>query len=101
SDAAQATAMQGDLSHEIAADGTDEIGALGGAFSQMVTHICTLPGQVQKAAMVVNSSVTEIAPPSRQQQATTSEVAATTTEIGATSKEISATSRELVKRSEE
>ena len=97
SDAAQATAMQGDLSHEIAADGTDEIGTLAGAFSQMVTHLCTLTGQVQKAAIVVNSSVTEIAATSKQQQATTSEVAATTTEIGATSKEISATSRELVK----
>lgn len=96
-EAAQATAMQGDLSHEIETEGTDEIGTLAGAFSQMVAHLRTLTGQVQKAAMVVNSSVTEIAATSKQQQATTSEVAATTTEIGATSKEISATSRELVK----
>lgn len=97
SDAAQATAAQGDLSHEIEADGSDEIGTLAGAFSQMVAHLCKLTGQVQKSAMAVNSSVTEIAATSKQQQATTSEVAATTTEIGATSKEISATSRELVK----
>lgn len=97
SDAARATAMDGDLSHEIEADGTDEIGILARAFSQMVTHLCTLTGQVQKAAVVVNASVTEIAATSKQQQTTTSEVAATTTEIGATSKEISATSRELVK----
>ncbi|HSI16029.1 MAG TPA: methyl-accepting chemotaxis protein [Chthoniobacter sp.] len=96
-EAARATAMQGDLSHEIESDGSDEIGILAGAFSQMVAHLRTLTGQVQKAAMVVNSSVTEIAATSKQQQATTSEVAATTTEIGATSKEISATSRELVK----
>ena len=96
-EAAQATAMRGDLSHEIETDGTDEIGTLAGAFSQMVTHLRTLTGQVQKAAVLVNSSVTEIAATSKQQQATTSEVAATTTEIGATSKEISATSRELVK----
>lgn len=95
--AAQATAMQGDLSHEIEEEGTDEIGTLAGAFSQMVAHLRILTGQVQKAAMVVNTSVTEIAATSKQQQATTSEVAATTTEIGATSKEISATSRELVK----
>jgi methyl-accepting chemotaxis protein WspA len=96
-DAAQATAMQGDLSHEIEAEGTDEIGALAGAFSRMVAHLRALTTQVQKAAVLVNSSVTEIAATSKQQQATTSEVAATTTEIGATSKEISATSRELVK----
>ena len=95
--AAQATASQGDLSHEIETDGSDEIGTLAGAFSKMVSHLCKLTGQVQKSAMAVNSSVTEIAATSKQQQATTSEVAATTTEIGATSKEISATSRELVK----
>ncbi|EDY19645.1 methyl-accepting chemotaxis sensory transducer [Chthoniobacter flavus Ellin428] len=97
SDAAQATAAQGDLSHEIETDGSDEIGTLGSAFSQMVAHLRKLTSQVQKSAMAVNSSVTEIAATSKQQQATTSEVAATTTEIGATSKEISATSRELVK----
>jgi methyl-accepting chemotaxis protein WspA len=97
SDAAQATAIQGDLSHTIEADGTDEIGTLARAFSQMVAHLCTLTSQVQKAAIVVNASVTEIAATSKQQQTTTSEVAATTIEIGATSKEISATSRELVK----
>jgi len=97
SEAAQATAVQGDLSHEIEAVGTDEIGALSHSFCQMVAHLRTLTSQVQKAAILVNSSVTEIAATSKQQQTTTSEVAATTIEIGATSKEISATSRELVK----
>jgi methyl-accepting chemotaxis protein len=70
---------------------------MGNALVKMVTSLSALAAQVQKSAIVVNSSVTEIAATSKQQQATTSEVAATTTEIGATSKEISATSRELVK----
>ncbi len=135
-DAAQITALQGDLSHEIETGGSDEIGALAKAFSRMVTSLrgvanvadqlargdlsvqvtglsekdvmgnalvrmvaslSNLTSQVQKAAIIVNSSVTEIAATSKQQQTTTSEVAATTIEIGATSKEISATSRELVK----
>ncbi len=97
SDVAQTTAVQGDLSHEIEAEGTDEVATLARAFSQMVTHLRTLTSQVQKSAMIVNSSVTEIAATAKQQQTTTSEVAATTTEIGATSKEIYATSKELVK----
>jgi len=70
---------------------------MGNALKKMVANLSALASQVQKAALVVNSSVTEIAATSKQQQSTTSEVAATTTEIGATSKEISATSRELVK----
>jgi methyl-accepting chemotaxis protein WspA len=77
--------------------GSDEIGVLGRAFAQMVAHLSTLAGQVQRSAIVLNASVTEIAATSKQQQTTTSEVAATTTEIGATSKEIYATSKELLK----
>jgi len=96
-EAARSTAMEGDLSHEIETGGTDEIGVLSEAFSQMVSHLRMLAGQVQKAALVMNASVSEIAATSKQQQATTSEVAATTTEIGATSKEIYNTSKELVK----
>ncbi len=96
-EAAQATAVEGDLSHVIASDGSDEIGTLAAAFSQMVSHLCTLTGQVQNAAIIVNTSVSEIAATSKQQETTTCEVAATTTQIGATSKEIYATSKELVK----
>jgi methyl-accepting chemotaxis protein len=70
---------------------------MGQALAKMVTSLSTLTGQVQKAAIIMNSSVTDIAATARQQQATTSEVAATTTEIGATSKEIHATSKELLK----
>ena len=70
---------------------------MGNVLVKMVASLSALAAQVQKAAIVVNSSVTEIAATSKQQQATTSEVAATTTQIGATSKEIYATSKELVK----
>lgn len=85
----------GDLRTEVSALSDQDV--MGNALVKMVASLSALTNQVQKAAVVVNSSVTEIAATSKQQQATTSEVAATTTEIGATSKEISATSRELVK----
>ncbi len=85
----------GDLRPEVRALSEQDV--MGNALVKMVASLSALTNQVQKAAVVVNSSVTEIAATSKQQQATTSEVAATTTEIGATSKEISATSRELVK----
>ncbi|MEQ1862402.1 MAG: methyl-accepting chemotaxis protein [Chthoniobacteraceae bacterium] len=85
----------GDLRAEVNALSDRDV--MGNALVKMVGSLSGLTVQVQKAALVVNSSVTEIAATSKQQQTTTSEVAATTTEIGATSKEISATSRELVK----
>lgn len=70
---------------------------MGNALVRMVANLSTLAIHVQKAAIVMNGSVTDIAATAKQQQATTSEVAATTTEIGATSKEIYATSKELLK----
>ncbi len=70
---------------------------MGNALAKMISNLSVLAGHVQKAAIVMNTSVTDIAATAKQQQATTSEVAATTTEIGATSKEIYATSKELLK----
>lgn len=85
----------GDLRVAIKPHSKDDV--MGHALETMVGSLSTLTGQVQRAAIVMNSSVTDIAATARQQQATTSEVAATTTEIGATSKEIYATSKELLK----
>jgi len=70
---------------------------MGNALAKMISNLSVLAGHVQKAAIVMNTSVTDIAATAKQQEATTSEVAATTTEIGATSKEIYATSKELLK----
>ena len=70
---------------------------MGNALVMMVANLSTLASHVQRAAIVMNGSVTDIAATAKEQQATTSEVAATTTEIGATSKEIYATSKELLK----
>ena len=75
--------------------------AMGNSLVKMVASLSTLASHVQKAAVVINSSVTEIAATSKQQQATTSEVAATTTEIGATSKELVKTVNEVTGVAEE
>lgn len=86
---------RGDFSQRVTLARADEFGTLGEGLNLLSGDLTSLIGQVQKASIEVNTSVTEIAATSRQQQATASEIAATTTQIGATSKEISATSREL------
>lgn len=75
----------------------DEFHAIEIGFNSMVEELTTLVGHVQRSAVQMTTSVTEIAATSRQQQATATETAATTTEIGATSREIAATSRDLVR----
>jgi methyl-accepting chemotaxis protein WspA len=88
---------QGDFTRRVEVDRTDELGQLSDGFNRMAEEVMLLVGQVQRSGIQVNTSLTEIAATSKQQQATAGEIAATTTEIGATSKEISATSKELVK----
>ncbi len=95
--AAMEPMRRGDLSQRLTLARNDEFGTLAEGLNLLSGDLTALIGQVQKASIDVNSSVTEIAATSRQQQATASEIAAATTEIGATSKEISATSKELVK----
>jgi methyl-accepting chemotaxis protein len=85
----------GDLRVEAKPVSTQDV--MGNALAKMIANLSVLTGHVQKAAIVMNTSVTDIAATSKEQQATTSEVAATTTEIGATSKEIYTTSKELLK----
>ena len=88
---------QGDFSKRMEIERRDELGDVADGFNRMADEVMGLVGQVQKSGIRVNTSMTEIAATSKQQQATASEIAATTTEIGATSKEISATSKELVR----
>jgi methyl-accepting chemotaxis protein WspA len=85
----------GDLSATITPRSPQDV--IGNSLASMVERLRTLLGEVHRSGIQVNTSVTDIAATSRQQQATASEIAATTSEIGATSKQISATSKELVK----
>jgi methyl-accepting chemotaxis protein len=85
----------GDL--RVEAKPVSEKDVMGNTLAKMIFNLSILAGHVQKAAIVMNTSVTDIAATAKEQQATTSEVAATTTEIGATSMEIYATSKELLK----
>jgi methyl-accepting chemotaxis protein WspA len=87
----------GDFSKRLSLGRKDEFATLSDGFNRMSDEIAVLVGQVQKSGIVVNTSVTQIAATSKQQQATASEIAATTTEIGATSREIAATSKELLR----
>jgi methyl-accepting chemotaxis protein WspA len=95
--AAMDVMRQGDFTQRMPVERRDEFGALAEGFNRMAADIMALVGGVQKSGIQVNTSMTEIAATSKQQQATAGEIAATTTQIGATSKEISATSKELLK----
>jgi len=86
---------QGDLTVMVTPQ--SEADKFGNAHHQMIEKLSQLVGAVQRAGLQVNTSATEIAATSKQQQATATEIAATTTEIGATSREIAATSKELVR----
>jgi methyl-accepting chemotaxis protein WspA len=86
---------QGDLTVTVTPQSSAD--KFGNAHHVMIEKLSQLVGAVQRAGLQVNTSATEIAATSKQQQATATEIAATTTEIGATSREISATSKELVR----
>ncbi|BCP55752.1 methyl-accepting chemotaxis protein [Kaistia sp. 32K] len=94
---AVAVMRRGDFSQRLALARRDEFSTLADGFNGMADDLTTLIGQVQKSGIQVNTSITEVAATSKQQQATANEIATTTTEIGATAKEISATSNELVR----
>jgi len=88
---------QGDFTQRMTIERQDELGDVGDGYNRMADEVMELVGHVQRSGIRVNTSMTEIAATSKQQQATATEVAATTTEIGATSREIAATSKELVR----
>ncbi len=88
---------RGNLNARLDMKRQDEFHAIEIGFNSMVEELKTLVSHVQRSAVQMTTSVTEIAATSRQQQATATETAATTTEIGATSREIAATSRDLVR----
>ncbi len=93
--AINARIAEGDLTTTIVPQSASD--KFASAHHDMIVKLSRLVGGVQRAGLQVNTSATEIAATSKQQQATATEIAATTTEIGATSREIAATSRELVR----
>ena len=86
----------GMLSHRIEQQGGGEFAVIIAGFNEMAESLKELVIQTQGSAVHLSTSITELAAPSKQQQATVTETAATTAEIGATSKQISATARELL-----
>ncbi len=91
----------GDFRQRVAITHRDELGMLGEGINRMADDLTGLIGQVQQSGIQVNSSATEIAATSKQQQATATEIAATTSEVGATASRISATSKELARTVDE
>lgn len=89
-------AANGDLTGQVAIEGSDAIAHLGGGVQQMINSLNGLVTQVQKSGLQLASSATAIAATSKQQEATVTEQAATTNEIVTTATEISATAKELV-----
>jgi len=86
----------GDLTARLKLGRHDEFNAIETGFNSTSEALKNLVGQAQRSAVLVTTSVTEIAANAQQQQATSTETAATTAEIGATSREIAATARDLV-----
>ena len=91
----------GDFRQRVQISRRDEFGFLGEGINQMADDLTGLIGKVQQSGIQVNSSATEIAATSKQQQATATEIAATTSEVGATASRISATSKELARTVDE
>lgn len=94
-------AEHGDLSQVVADNGRDEIFKLCQSFNGMSASLRKMVSKIVHSGSLINTSTSEIAAVSKQQQATSSEIAATTTQIEATSKHIAQTSEQLSKSMQE
>ncbi len=92
---------RGDLTREVVeSSAADETGGLVRSMRSMDSNLSSLIGDVKLAAVRLNSTATEIAATSRQQEATTGTFGAASSQVAAAVKEISATSRDLVRTME-
>ncbi|MBO8086973.1 MAG: methyl-accepting chemotaxis protein [Marichromatium sp.] len=89
----------GDLSHEIAIDGRDELAALGHDGERMRRHLHGLVGEVEQDARAVDEAAREIAGAVEGQAATSSEMSASIAEITSTMEELSASSTQIAEYS--
>lgn len=100
-DAAERVAS-GDLSIEIAApEGGDETNALLRAIAKMTTNLNRIVGGVKEASIRINSTATQLAATSMEQEAIANGFGASATQIAASVKEISATSTSLARTMDE
>lgn len=87
----------GDLTEPIKQDSSrDETGQLMRSMDTMYRNLNALIGSVKQASIRLNSTATEIAATSKQQEASASTFGAASSQIAAAVKEISATGRDLV-----
>ncbi len=91
----------GDLTQPIAQSAShDESGQLMRSMHSMDANLNALVGNVKQAGIRLNSTATEIAATSKQQEASSATFGAASNQIAAAVKEISATGRDLVKTME-
>lgn len=89
---------RGDLTREIGeTSGSDETGQLLRSMSTMDGNLNALVGSVKQAGIRLNSTATEIAATSKQQESSASTFGAASSQIAAAVNEISATGRDLVR----
>ncbi|MBN8597910.1 MAG: methyl-accepting chemotaxis protein [Planctomycetes bacterium] len=92
---------RGDLTEAIGETGSrDETGQLMRSMRQMDGNLNLLVGNVKQAGIRLNSTATEIAATSKQQEASSATFGAASNQIAAAVKEISATGQDLVKTME-
>ncbi len=92
---------RGDLTHAIEQSTSgDESGQLMRSMHTMDANLNSLVGNVKQASIRLNSTATEIAATSRQQEASSATFGAASNQIAAAVMEISATGRDLVKTME-
>jgi methyl-accepting chemotaxis protein len=92
---------RGDLTAQIEESSTsDETGALMRSMRTMDTNLNSLVGNVKQAGIRLNSTATEIAATSKQQEAATATFGAASNQIAAAVKEISTTGQDLVRTME-
>jgi methyl-accepting chemotaxis protein WspA len=87
----------GDLTVDIPAAGTGEVGDLVGSIHEMTDHLRSLIGHTQRSIVTLMSTATEIAATARQQQQTVNEYGSSTVQVATAVNEISATSQGLLK----
>jgi methyl-accepting chemotaxis protein WspA len=87
----------GDLAAEVqAVDAPDETGVLLRSIRKMTANLNGLVGDVKQASIRLNSTATELAATSHQQEETVSSFGASANQIAAATKQISATNAELL-----
>lgn len=93
---------EGDLAEPVPdLAGRDEVKLLLDSFRAMCDSLNRIVGQVRSASIRINSTATELAATSRQQEETVAGFSASTTQVAAATREISTTGEELLRTMQE